>query len=289
VDLKYPRECEVLVTTRVSTERERWIDLRPGAENPQTPSRVCGVELADEADNGRHLASAHPDIWRTLHVLVDARVRRLGSREQGDRSADDRVRSGPEPVRPELSRANAIHLDEAAIESALPLAAAGLKKYCWLQAALATTDVAHDREFQIRFNAFYRVRRSPTWQSAFYGLLQQNKSKLQSFADVLRALHAATGRAEASFTSKLVASVDPDMPVIDAFVLKNVGLRLPRPGPIETRLARMVELHDLIRRTFSDYLAGDLGRHLVARFEESYPDRHITRVKMLDLILWQAR
>jgi len=182
-----------------------------------------------------------------------------------------------------------IQLDEAAIERALPLAAAGLKKYCWLQAALATTDVARDREFQTAFNAFYRVRRNPAWQSAFYPLLEQNKAKRQSFAEVLRLLHAATGRAEASFASKLVASVDPDMPVIDAFVLKNLGLPLPRPGPIEVRLARIVALHDRIRQIFADYLDSDIGRHLVARFEESYPDRQVTRVKMLDLLLWQAR
>jgi hypothetical protein len=66
------------------------------------------------------------------------------------------------------------------------------------------------------------------------------------------------------------------MPVIDSFVLMNLGLRLPGPGPIETRLARIVELHDLIQRTFADYLDSDMGRHLVARFEESYPDRHVT-------------
>ena len=182
-----------------------------------------------------------------------------------------------------------IQLDQAAIEQALPLAAAGLEKYCWLQATLATTDVAHDREFQTKFNGLYRVRRNSAWQSAFYSLLQHNKSTRQSFADVLRALHTATGSAEASFASKLVASVDPDMPVIDSFVLKNLGLRLPRTGPIELRLARIVELHDRIRRIFSDYLDSDMGRHLVARFEESYPDRDVRRVKMLDLILWKAR
>jgi hypothetical protein len=79
------------------------------------------------------------------------------------------------------------------------------------------------------------------------------------------------------------------MPVIDAFVLTNLGLRLPRAGPIEMRLARIVELHDLIGQIFSDYLDSDMGRHLVARFEESYPDRHVRRVKMLDLVLWKAR
>lgn len=114
-----------------------------------------------------------------------------------------------------------IQLDEAAIQRALPLVAEGLRKYCWLQAALATTDIANDREFQTRFNAFYRVRRSSAWRRVFYALLEQEKSKPRPFAYVLRALHAATGRAEASFASKLVASVDPDMPVIDAFVLKK--------------------------------------------------------------------
>jgi hypothetical protein len=182
-----------------------------------------------------------------------------------------------------------IQLDEAAIGRALPLAAAGLEKYCWLQAALATTDVSRNREFQTRFNAFYRVRRNSAWQSTFYSVLQHNKAKRPSFVDVLHALHAATGTAEASFASKLVASVDPDMPVIDSVVLKNLSLTLPRPGPIEARLAQIVELHDRIRRIFSDYLDSDMGRHLVARFEDSYPDRRVTRVKMLDLVLWKVR
>ena len=92
------------------------------------------------------------------------------------------------------------------------------------------------------------------------------------------------------FASKLVASVDPNMPVIDAFVLKNLDLRLPRFGrPLETRLSETVELHDLIGRTFAEYLDSDLGRHLVARFEESYPGSRVTPVKMLDLVLWQVR
>lgn len=182
-----------------------------------------------------------------------------------------------------------IELDRASIDRALPLVAKGLAQYWRLQSALPVTNVAHDRDFQRAFNAFYRVRRDARWQSTFYRILEQSKGKGPSFAEVLRALLAATGRVEASFASKLVASVDPATPVIDAFVLKNLGLRLPRPGPIEIRLARIVELHDRIRWIFSDYLGSDMGRHLVARFEKSYPDRHVTQVKMLDLVLWQAR
>jgi hypothetical protein len=42
-------------------------------------------------------------------------------------------------------------------------------------------------------------------------------------------------------------------------------------------------------RIYSDYLHTDMGRHLITRFEESYPDRRLTRVKMLDLILWKGK
>lgn len=182
-----------------------------------------------------------------------------------------------------------IHLDEAAIEQALPLVSAGLEKYCWLQAALATTDVAHDRAFQTKFNGFYRVRRAANWQAAFYTLFEQAKSEPHSFADVLRALHNATGRAEASFASKLAASIDPEKPVIDSFVLKNLGLRLSRAGSADARIAGIVQLHDRIGQMFSDYLNTYLGRRVITRFEESYPNRNLTAVKMLDLVLWQVR
>jgi len=78
-NVTYPRNCEVLVLAREPSERERWIDLRPGAENPKTPTKPCGVEVIDEADDHRHIASAHPDLWRTLEVLVDIALDRTRS------------------------------------------------------------------------------------------------------------------------------------------------------------------------------------------------------------------
>jgi hypothetical protein len=182
-----------------------------------------------------------------------------------------------------------IRLDKAAIDRALPRVAVGLGKYCWLQAALATTDVARDRGFQTSFNAFYRVRRGAAWRSAFFALLQQEKSCPRPFAKVLRALHAATGRLEASFASKLAATVDPDKPVIDSFVLKNVGLRLPPPGAVELRLVRVEQLYERLGRASAEFLDTETGRYLVDRFVESYPRQLVTRVKMLDLVLWQTR
>jgi hypothetical protein len=77
--------------------------------------------------------------------------------------------------------------------------------------------------------------------------------------------------------------------VIDAFVLKNLGLQLPRNGKVEARLARIVELHDRIGRVFDDFLVTDMGRYLTTRFAECYPQQQVTPIKMLDLVLWQTR
>jgi hypothetical protein len=164
-----------------------------------------------------------------------------------------------------------IQLDQPTIETALPLVGDGLEKYCWLRAALPNTDVSRDREFQRRFNGFYRVRRNQDWQSAFYPLLERQKTAPLPFADVLRQLHTSTGRVEASFASKLVATVEPDQPVIDAFVLENLGLRLPPTGPVEERLARAVRCHDEIRSSYRQYLVTPAGQHLDDRPDERLP------------------
>jgi hypothetical protein len=182
-----------------------------------------------------------------------------------------------------------IRLDEAAIERALPHVTDGLESYCRIQKDLTTTDVSCDRGFQRRFNAFYRVRRNADWRSAFYSLLERQKVGPQPFAEVLRALSSATGRVEASFASKLVASVDPCKPVIDSYVLRNVGFSLLRYGTVEARLARCVEVYGNLGERFAEFLATEQGRYLVARFEECYPHRQLTPVKMLDLVLWKTR
>ena len=43
------------------------------------------------------------------------------------------------------------------------------------------------------------------------------------FDVVLDLLHQETNRYEASFASKLIATINPSMPVIDSIVLKNLA------------------------------------------------------------------
>src|SRR5262249_29983705 len=98
----------------------------------------------------------------------------------------------------------------------------------------------------------------------------------------------ATGRYEASFASKLVATIRPDMPVIDSIVLRNVDLTPPRYN-VRDRAVRLEHLHATLLSWFNAVRTTQTGHYLVTRFREEYPAARITEIKMLDLVLWQTR
>ncbi|HWQ68916.1 MAG TPA: hypothetical protein VN494_02995 [Patescibacteria group bacterium] len=182
----------------------------------------------------------------------------------------------------------AIELTRAQIEEALPRIRPGLEKYVWLQEHRDSNDLRNDSGYRRRFNHFYRVRRGTDWQDKFYALLEGKKHEAVSFAEVLHALHEATGRYEASFASKLVATIRPEMPVIDSVVLRNLGLTFPGYN-LRDRTARLERLHETLVSRFNVFLTTETGCYLVKRFREEYPDARISKLKMLDLVLWQTR
>jgi hypothetical protein len=183
----------------------------------------------------------------------------------------------------------AIDLSPHQIDVALARASGGLRQYEWLQSRVAgQNDFEQDPEFRRGFNRFYRVRRGREWQDTFYGLMGRAKKEGLEFRAVLHALHSATNRYEASFASKLVATLDPSKPVIDAFVLRNVGLRLPTYAAAD-RAGRIGEIYGELISAFSTFLSGERGCYLISAFRRTYPDARITNVKMLDLVLWQTR
>jgi hypothetical protein len=104
----------------------------------------------------------------------------------------------------------------------------------------------------------------------------------------LRLLHAATGKLEASFASKLVATIDPDQPVIDSMVIDNVGLRLP-PRTATDRLDGIIRLHATLARWYREQLGCAAGVEIVSQFRKAYPAAPVTDTKALDLVLWQIR
>ncbi len=174
------------------------------------------------------------------------------------------------------------------IQKALKNLAYGLGRYQWLQARVLKCDVITDREFQRRFTAFYRVRRSFEWRAQFFVLMEKSKSSGGNFSEALRTIHLSTGRIEASFASKLVATLDPSKPVIDRFVLGCFQLRLPSWGSAN-REEKTTGLYRQLCLKFDDFVKSHDGINIRNMFDEEYPDVEITDTKKLDLVLWQIR
>lgn len=172
---------------------------------------------------------------------------------------------------------------------ACPELRTGLAKYLVIQSHIAAPEpIATNAEFRRRFNGFYRVRRGEPWQAGFYSLMDRACREPLSFSEILHALSTETGRCEASFASKLHATVNPDWPVIDSVVLGNVDARLPWPWASD-RMARIERLYHDLAECFRQYLHGPDGQFLVAEFRKAHPGHPITATKMLDLVLWQSR
>jgi len=168
----------------------------------------------------------------------------------------------------------------------------GLKRYCRLQESLLRVDVRSDGDFQRAFKSFYRVRRGRNLCEPFFSVLEREKKPpAPSFLDVLAEIHGRTGRVEASFSSKLVATIDAGLPVWDRHVLENLGLRPPYSiRDTRRRLDRCGELYSEIRTSTTAAIRRSCFAEWRRRFDGAFPQfKHFTDIKKLDLLLWQSR
>jgi hypothetical protein len=149
-------------------------------------------------------------------------------------------------------------------------------------------DVRTDERFQTRFNGFYRVRRGLSWRNEYFALLESAKVTGIEFSKALTEINRRTGRIEASFASKLVATLNPLTPVIDKFVLENFELRLPRWG-LPDRESKTINLYRTFCDAYERLLSSTTGALIRELFDRYFPCSGITELKKIDLVLWQIR
>ncbi len=176
------------------------------------------------------------------------------------------------------------------VKSAIIKAKPGIQKYLALMDNLNKVDVSTDAEFQRSFNGFYRIqRRQLTWYATYYTLMQQLKGSTPTFGEILDRIYKSTGRYEPSFSSKFVATLNPDQPVWDKHVLSNINQKAPG-------YASLTKIHDAklrysdIENWYQSFLPSDEGKSWIQHFDELVPQHNkITALKKVDFILWQMR
>lgn len=168
----------------------------------------------------------------------------------------------------------------------------GLPQYMYLIKHVdgnVSTNVA----FQCVFQVFYRMLcRSQEWIENYFVLFQRAREGNLSLDEVLKRMYLQEGRAEISFASKMLATINPNVPIYDSNVLhvlhrcKLVNKKeLTKSG--EERLEEALSLY----RQIEDFYAA-LEEGLRVKwcniFDDNFPDyTSISEVKKIDFILWR--
>ena len=164
----------------------------------------------------------------------------------------------------------------------------GMNKYKDIMAQFhENINIADSREFQKKFNWFYRIRRNPAWQKAYYNYFSANKkNKNITFDEILDYMYEQTGRYEASFCSKMLHTINPDMPIRDKFVLKNLKIEV---GKWNDKLENTKIAYQEIVNWFNKALKDESIKEEIKKFRKYYSDFDFSDVKILDFFLWNER
>ena len=165
----------------------------------------------------------------------------------------------------------------------------GLFSYADIITRVNQTNVETDGDFQRIFNAFYRVRRNEAWRKIYYHLFQNLKGTDVSFAYIIRYMYEKTGNIEASFSSKMLATLYPDRPIWDRYVIENLGLKLDGKTK-EEQLNNAIMLYADIEKWYGDFLETEKAKECIATFDDALPEyTWITPIKKIDCFLWSIR
>jgi hypothetical protein len=155
----------------------------------------------------------------------------------------------------------------------------GLEKYIHIMDMFLNVDVSANGNFQRSFNGFYRIRqRESKLYEKYYTYMENNKNLIVTFEQTLLWLYNELGRLEPSFSSKLVATINPNFPIWDSVVLNNLKLKKPSSSN-KDRVMLTVELYNNLVCWYEDFTNSVQGMEIVKIFDEHYPDTKITNVK----------
>ena len=165
----------------------------------------------------------------------------------------------------------------------------GVEKHADIMKAFSSINVTTDKAFQRKFNGFYRVRRNEEWQSHYYTIMEQGKIRELSFEQILRELYIKTGKVEVSFVSKLLHTLNNELPIWDKFALQNLGLKMPACQG-EKKIEYAIRIYQEIIVWYKNALSMAEVNQKLLEFDQLFPEYEwFSKTKKLDFLLWQMR
>lgn len=164
-----------------------------------------------------------------------------------------------------------------------------LDKYMYIKNKIYKCDISKDIEFQTAFNSFYKIRRDKKWRDIFFNYFEKIKNdKNVKFEEILEYLYKETGNIEASFSSKMLATINSNMPIWDQYVLKNLNMKVLGKNKQE-KLDDTINTYYKIIKIENQKLEQQDIIQAIKEFKQEFKEYELTDIKILDYILWNSR
>lgn len=150
-------------------------------------------------------------------------------------------------------------------------------------------NVKEEHDFQKKFNYFYKImKKKKEFYDSYYYYLEENKEKNIKYEEILEYFYKKFGVIEKSFSSKLLATINPNMPVWDSIVLNRLGMKAPSIYA-KNRFENTVKMYYEIVQWYKEYLVTDNAKEVIIIFDKVFPNNRTTDIKKIDLVLWSIR
>ena len=165
-----------------------------------------------------------------------------------------------------------------------------------------TKNIATDVDFQKNFTSYYRVRRDADWLREFYNFFENNKNnKNITFEEILHYLSNVehkvkqtaknpTGKAktvEASFASKMLATINPNHPIWDSQVLRSLNIEVDGALCHKDKIEECIKIYQEIEKEIATFIATPDGQQCIVLFNKAFPScKDFSDYKKIDFYLW---
>ena len=166
-----------------------------------------------------------------------------------------------------------------------------LVKYLWIMKWIKNLNVFENEDFRRKFKWYYRImRKSEEFYNIYFKYFEDNKNKKVTFEQTLKFFFDKLDRIESSFSSKIVATINPNFPILDSQVLKNLWIKIPVYNlEKKERFNIMIKNYNKIIIEYSDFLKNKEWEEAIKIFDENIWKVNITDIKKIDFMLWQSR
>ncbi len=165
---------------------------------------------------------------------------------------------------------------------------AGVEKYLnVMQLYRSSENLSNDSLFRKKYTGFYRMgKKAQLWYDTYFEYMDKLKqNKIITFDEIFDYLFEMFNKKESSFSSKLLHTVNNDMPILDKNVLINLGLY----KKFLNKNYSKKEIYKEIQIKYNELLQDSKINIILEIFDNEFSDvkDQISKTKKLDFILWK--